>query len=155
MSSQSSTVVGAIVAVLIIGAVATIGYYQFEIAPGFKTSTSSSPSVTCPSSACVNVTIPNIASTQPNGYTPGSKTTFGYTPDTITIVIGKNNTIVWINDDASIHTATSDTTGAGAFTSGDITAGSSAQITFTTAGTFTYHCVYHPWMQGTVIVKAA
>ena len=155
MSAQNSTVVGAIVAVLIIGAVATIGYYQVAVAPSFKTSTSTGPSVTCPSSACVNVTIPNIASTPPNGYTQGSKTTFGFTPDTITVVIGKNNTIVWINNDASIHTATSDTTGAGAFTSGDITAGASAQITFTTAGTFTYHCVYHAWMQGTVIVKTA
>lgn len=155
MSSQSSTVVGAIVAVLIIGAVATIGYYQFEVAPGFAKSTSSVPPVTCPSSACVNVTIPSAASTQPSGYTPGSKTTFGYTPDTITIVIGKNNTIVWINNDAGLHTATSDTTGVGAFTSGDITAGASAQVTFTTVGTFTYHCNYHPFMQGTVIVKAA
>jgi plastocyanin len=154
MSGQSSTVVGAIVAVLIVGAVATIGYYQFQVAPGFAKSTSSVPPVTCPSSACVNVTIPNAASSQPNGYTPGSKTTFGYTPDTITIVIGKNNTVVWINNDASIHTATSDSSGADAFTTGDITAGASAQVTFTTAGTFTYHCVYHNFMQGTIIVKA-
>ena len=155
MSSGSSTVVGAIVAVLIIGAVATIGYYQFVVAPGFKTQTSSVPTVNCPSSACVNVTIPNVASTPPNGYTQGSKTTFGYTADTITIIIGKNNTVVWTNNDTSIHTATSDTTGAGAFTTGDITAGASAQVTFTTAGTFTYHCVYHAWMQGTIIVKSA
>ena len=154
MSGQSSTIVGAIVAVLIIGAVATIGYYQFEVAPGFAKTTSTGPSVTCPSSACVNVTIPNVASTPPNGYTQGSKTAFGYTPDTITVVIGKNNTVVWINNDAAIHTATSDTSGAGAFTSGDITSGASAQVTFTTAGTFTYHCIYHGWMQGTIIVKA-
>ncbi|HEV2137322.1 MAG TPA: cupredoxin domain-containing protein [Nitrososphaerales archaeon] len=155
MSTRSSSAVGVIVAVLIIGAVAGIGYYQVVVAPTLKTSTSTSPTVTCPSSACVNVTMPNIASTPPNGYTSGSKTTFGYTPDTITIVIGKNNTIVWINNDAAIHTATSDTTGVGAFSSGDITAGASAQLTFTTAGTFTYHCKYHAWMQGTVIVKAA
>jgi plastocyanin len=153
MSSQSSTIVGAIVAVLIIGAVATIGYYQFEVAPGFVTSTLSVSSVTCPSSACVNVTIPNGASTPPNGFTTGSKTTFGFTPDTITVVIGKNNTIVWTNNDASIHTATSDT--AGVFDTGNIVAGASVQVTMTTAGTFTYHCVYHAWMQGTVIVKAA
>jgi plastocyanin len=153
MSSQSSTIVGAIVAVLIVGAVATIGYYQFQVAPGFKTSTSSVPTVICPSSACVNVTIPNGASTTPNGYTTGSKTTFGYTPDTITVVIGKNNTVVWTSNDASIHTSTSDT--AGVFDTGNIALGASAQVTFTTAGTFSYHCSYHPYMQGTVIVKAA
>ena len=155
MSGQSSTVVGAIVAVLIIGAVATIGYYQFVVAPGFKTATSTGPTVTCPSSLCVNVTIPSAASTTPNGYTQGSKTTFGYAPDTITVVIGKNNTVVWLNNDTSIHTATSDSSGAGAFTTGDITGGASAQVTFTTAGTFTYRCVYHGWMQGTIIVKSA
>jgi plastocyanin len=153
MSSQSSTIVGAVVAVLIIGAVATLGYYQFQVAPGYVISTTSAPSVTCPSAACVNVTIPNGASTPPNGYTTGSKTTFGYTPDSITVVIGKNNTVVWINNDASIHTATSDS--AGIFDTGNIVAGASVQVTLTTAGTFTYHCVYHAWMQGTIIVKAA
>jgi plastocyanin len=153
MSSQSSTIVGAIVAVLIIGAVAVIGYYQFEVAPGYITSTSSVPSVTCPSSACVNVTIPNGASTPPNGYTAGSKTTFGFTPDSITVVIGKNNTVVWTNNDPSVHTATSDTSGV--FDTGNIVAGASVQVTLTTAGTFTYHCNYHPSMQGTIIVKAA
>ncbi len=25
---------------------------------------------------------------------------------------------------------------------------------FTTPGTFTYRCIYHSWMQGTIIVKS-
>jgi plastocyanin len=153
MSSQSSTIVGAIVAILIIGAVATLGYYQVEVAGKATTTTTSSvPAVVCPSSACVNVTIPSGASSPPSGYTAGSKTTYGFTPDTITIVIGKNNTVLWINADAGIHTATSDT--AGVFDTQNIAAGSSAQITFTTPGTYTYHCTYHSWMQGNIIVKA-
>ena len=152
MSGQSSTVVGVVVAVLIIAAVGTLGYYQFEVA-GNSTSTSSTVAqVTCPSKACVNVTMPSGAATPPAGWTGSGKTTLGFTPDSITVVIGKNNTVYWTNDDASIHTATSDT--AGVFDTGNVVAGASAQWTFTTPGTYTYHCVYHAWMQGTITVKS-
>jgi plastocyanin len=154
MSSQSSTLVGAIVAILIIGAVGVLAYYQVEVAPNQVTSTTSTtvPAVTCPSSACVNVTIPSGASTPPPSWTGSGKTTYGFTPDVVTLVIGKNNTVFWTNNDASIHTATSDT--AGAFDSGNMNQGSTYQFTFTTPGTYTYHCVYHSWMQGTIIVKS-
>jgi plastocyanin len=154
MSSQGSTVVGAIVAILIIGAVGTLAYYQIEVAPGQASSSTSQTTlgVTCPSSACVNVTIPSGAATPPTGWTGSGKTTFGFTPDTITVVIGKNNTVFWTNDDASIHTATSDA--AGVFDTGNINQGQSAQFTFTTPGTYTYHCTYHAWMQGTIVVKS-
>jgi plastocyanin len=153
MSSQGSTIVGAVVAILIIGAVGTLAYYQVEVAPGqASSSTSSAPQVTCPSSACVNVTIPSGASGPPSGWTGSGKTTYGYTPDVVKVVIGKNNTVFWTNDDASVHTATSDT--AGVFDTGNINQGQSAQFTFTTPGTYTYHCTYHAWMQGTIIVKS-
>jgi plastocyanin len=152
MSGQSSSVVGVIVAVLIIAAVGTLGYYQFEVAGKSTSTTSTGVQVTCPSSACVNVTMPSGAATPPSGWTGSGKTTFGFTPDSITVVIGKNNTVYWTNDDASIHTATSDT--AGVFDTGNVVAGASAQWTFTTPGTYTYHCVYHAWMQGTITVKS-
>ena len=153
MSGQSSTVVGVVVAVLIIAAVGTLAYYQFDVAGNSASTTSSTvPQVTCPSSACVNVTIPSAAATPPAGWTGSGKTTLGFMPDSITVVIGKNNTVYWTNDDASIHTATSDS--AGVFDTGNIVAGASAQWTFTTPGTYTYHCVYHAWMQGTIIVKS-
>ena len=153
MSSQSSTLVGAIVAILIIGAVGTLAYYQFEVAPNQTSSnTSTAEAVACPSIACVNVTIPSGAGAPPAGYTGGQKTTFGYEADTVTLVIGVNNTILWINDDSTIHTATSDA--AGVFDTGNIAPGATAQFTFTSPGNFTYHCTYHTWMQGTVIVKS-
>ena len=152
MSSSSSALVGIVVAILIIGAVATIGYYQLEVAPAFASTstTSGPPAVTCPSAQCVNVTITSGASSPPSGYTQGAKTQYGFSPDVVTVVIGKNNTVYWTNDDAAIHTATSDT--AGVFDTGNINQGASAQVTFTTPGTYTYHCTYHAWMQGTVIV---
>jgi len=153
MSSKSSTAVGLVVALLIIGAVATLGYYQFEVAPKqASTTTSIAPAVTCPSAQCVNVTIASGASTPPSGYTSGQTTTYGFTPDVVTVVIGVNNTVYWTNTDAAIHTATSDTSGV--FDTGNIDQGQSAQVTLTTPGTYTYHCTYHAWMQGTIIVKA-
>jgi len=143
------------VAILIIGAVATIGYYQVEVAPGLASTstTTGPPAVTCPSAQCVSVTIFSGASSPPSGYSSGAKTQYGYTPDIVTVVIGNNNTVYWTNDDASIHTATSDTSGV--FDTGNIVQGASAQFTFTTPGTYAYHCIYHAWMQGTIIVKAA
>jgi plastocyanin len=155
LSSRGSAAVGIVVALLIIGAVATLGYYQFEVAGSSSstTTTSSAPGVTCPSSACVNATIFSGASSPPANYQSGQKTTYGYAPDVINVVIGKNNTVFWVNNDAAPHTVTSDT--AGVFGSPTMNQGDTFQETFTTAGTYTYHCIFHPWMQGTVIVKSA
>ena len=152
---SSAAAVGGVVSILIIAGVAGLAYFQFNVAPSVFTSTTTTttPSVTCPSAACVNVTIPSGASAPPSGYAPGQKTQFGFAPDTITVVIGKNNTVYFFNDDAGVHTATSDT--AGVFDTGNIAPGAGAQITLTTAGTYTYHCIYHAWMQGTIIVKSS
>jgi plastocyanin len=153
----SSSVVGAIVAILIIGAVATIGYYQVEVAPGLLTSTSTSsvPSVTCPSVLCVNVTIPGGAGTPPSGWTNGAKTTFGYNPDTITVVVGVNSTIYWVNQDVGVHTVTSDPGAPSSFDSGYVNQGGTYQVTLTVPGTYSYHCSIHAWMQGKIVVLPA
>lgn len=80
----------------------------------------------------------------------------GYTPDSITVVIGVNNTVTWTNNDSIHHTVT--TTSApvgGSFNSGNMQPGVTCTHTFTVAGTYEYYCVYHSWMTGTVIVKAS
>ena len=74
-----------------------------------------------------------------------------FSPTTVTVVIGVNNTIVWTNDDSAEHTVTATNY---AFNSGYIEPGQSFAYTFTTPGTYTYYCTIHPWMRGTVIVKA-
>ena len=74
-----------------------------------------------------------------------------YSPPTITVVIGVNNTVTWINNDIAPHTVTADD---GSFNSGNLDPSASWTHVFTTPGTYTYHCEYHPWMQGTIIVKA-
>jgi len=75
----------------------------------------------------------------------------GFNPSTITVVIGINNTVIWNNDDSAPHTVTAND---GSFSSGNLNPGDSYTFTFTTPGTYSYHCSYHPWMKGTVVVKA-
>ena len=84
---------------------------------------------------------------------PGASdlTSTAYSPDVVTVVIGINNTVVWTNNDAVTHSATGTNTTINSF---DIQPGSNGRFTFTTAGTYPYHCFYHPSMVGKVIVKA-
>jgi len=76
----------------------------------------------------------------------------GYSPATITVIIGINNTVKWVNDDSMSHTVTAVQ---GSFDSGNIDPGQSFIHTFNTPGTYTYVCIYHHWMQGTVIVLSS
>jgi len=82
--------------------------------------------------------------------TPGISKGFG--PDSVTVVIGVNNTVVWTNDDSQPHTVTAN---GQAFDSGYLAPGASFSYTFTKPGVYEYHCTYHPWMTGTVVVKEA
>ncbi len=73
-----------------------------------------------------------------------------FVPSTITVTTG--TTVTWSNRDAVNHTVTSDT---GLFDSGQIPKDGTYTHTFTTAGTFPYHCTIHPTMTGTVVVQWA
>lgn len=74
---------------------------------------------------------------------------FAFSPNPITIQVG--DTVTWTNQDSAPHTATSDTPGL--FDTGQIQQNQSKSITFTQAGTFTYHCSVHPNMKATLIVQ--
>jgi plastocyanin len=83
---------------------------------------------------------------------PGPNSVFiqnmAFSPSTITITA--NWTITWTNKDAIAHTVTSDT---GVFDSGTIPANGTYSHTFSTAGTYTYHCTIHPSMTASVVVN--
>jgi copper-containing nitrite reductase len=118
-------------------------YAQAGAVGVFKVSNSSSISVTSTTSLPAG---PRV-SIQPGS---GANTTsLYYSPQTITVVIGVNNTVSWINNDNTAHTVT-DT---GVFDSGLIEPGQFWSYTFTSPGTYQYRCTIHPWMTGTVIVK--
>jgi len=73
-----------------------------------------------------------------------------FSPLQVTLVVGVNNTVTWVNNDNAAHTITAKD---GSFGSGNIGSGASYTHTFTTPGTYTYYCAYHLWMVGTVVVK--
>jgi len=79
-----------------------------------------------------------------------------YHPALIVVVIGVNNTVVWVNNDNVAHTVTARSVPAGAsmFNSGNLNPGQTFEYTFTVPGNYTYYCEYHPWMVGTVVVLA-
>jgi plastocyanin len=87
----------------------------------------------------------------PNGV--GGNTKLNFDPPVITVIIGKNNTVTWDNQDTFTHTVTAID---GSFNSGDIKAGGSWTHTFSSAGNYSYYCIYHSaWMKGTVVVLAS
>ncbi|MCV0367672.1 MAG: cupredoxin domain-containing protein [Nitrosopumilus sp.] len=73
-------------------------------------------------------------------------------PEEITVVLGKNNTITWINDDDTAHTFVSDKGGSESWSTGMIKPGESSSVTFNNTGIFSYHGTPGPWISGTVTV---
>jgi plastocyanin len=75
-------------------------------------------------------------------------TTTAYAPNPI--VVSAGGTVTWTNNDTTGHTATAND---GSWNSGAIAPGGKFSRTFASAGTFAYHCTFHPGMIGTVTVQ--
>ena len=73
-------------------------------------------------------------------------------PKVISVVLGKNNTLVWVNGDDVPHGIASDNGGDHSWGTGTILPGESASVIFNQTGIFEYHGVPHPWITGKVIV---
>ena len=98
---------------------------------------SSSPSA--PTTSAADVTINML----------GNLANQSFAPNPTTMRVGQ--TVAWKNADSIAHDATQD---AGRFSTTTVTAGAtSAPITMSTAGTFTYHCTIHPGMVGSITVQ--
>lgn len=111
----------------------------FQVAGGSGTTTT-----TTMSESGVTVAILNGAAADTNSP--------GYSPATITVVIGVNSTVTWVNQDPVPHTVTATD---GGFNSGNMDQGKSFTYTFTLPGVYDYYCIYHAgWMKGRVIVVA-
>jgi plastocyanin len=66
-------------------------------------------------------------------------------------IVHVGQTVAWHNSDATAHTATQD---AGAWDTGALSPGStSAPVKMTKAGSFSYHCNFHPVMVSTLTVQ--
>ena len=77
-----------------------------------------------------------------------------YIPATLNISAG--TTVIWENNDAAAHLATSGTPDGGpdgVFDSGMIMGAGTFEYEFSDKGEFPYYCIVHPWMVGTVTVE--
>jgi|GEM_PF-2002590 len=72
---------------------------------------------------------------------------FTFDPTPLTVCAG--DTVRWTNQDSAPHTSTSDTA---VWDSGTLTTGQQYSFTFVSAGTYDYHCTFHPSMTATVEV---
>ena len=80
---------------------------------------------------------------------PRSTSTYTFMPGKI--IVHPGNVVTWNNQEFHAHTATS--LDGASFDSGAIIPGASWTHTFKKPGTYKYHCVIHPDMQGEVDVE--
>ncbi len=66
-----------------------------------------------------------------------------------TVTIKTGGTVTWTNNDGMPHTVTAND---GSFGSAQLGAGGTFAHTFDNPGTFSYYCMLHPTMRGTVVV---
>lgn len=105
----------------------------------YDSPTAPSPASPTPSGNSVNVAIGQRADLR-------STDAFGANP----LTVATGSTVVWMNGDSVPHNAISNS---GAFSTATINSGGQATSTFSTAGTFPYHCGIHPNMVGTIVVQ--
>ncbi|GAC1321268.1 MAG: cupredoxin family copper-binding protein [Thermoleophilaceae bacterium] len=74
---------------------------------------------------------------------------FAYRPVTLAVKVGTR--VTWSNADAAEHTSTSDQSGG--FDTGTIAIGQRKTVALTKAGTYAYHCAFHPFMHATIVVR--
>lgn len=75
---------------------------------------------------------------------------FSFKPATLTVTAGQS--VRFVNRDQEAHTVTASNN---SFDSAGLDSGASWSHTFTRPGTYTYFCELHPYMKGTIIVRAA
>jgi plastocyanin len=123
---------------------------------GTTTTTTASTPTTAPTTAPTPTptTAPTTAPTPTPTTAPTSTgnsvsiANFAFSPVSLTVKVGTK--ITWTNNDTVSHTVTADK---GAFNSGPLAPGSTFSFTFTTAGTYSYHCNIHPSMMATIVVQ--
>ena len=145
------------VAILIIIAVTSVGYYQFVLCKPTSCSTSTSSSAAtaaagCTPPTCVTIQIVDGAALL---------TTTAYSPDVATLVVGVNNTFEFHNNDSQsggvFHSATAKTCPQSCpFDTGIIAYNTTmGPFTITQPGTYNYYCEVHPTtMVGKIVVVA-
>jgi plastocyanin len=109
------------------------------------TTTPPSAASTMPAASTSAAPAPGSAAPAPSTLTVTIKD-FKFGPAELTVPVGSE--VSFMNADNQVHTVTA----AGKFDTSGIQPGATAELTFDTAGTFTYMCALHPFMTGTITV---
>jgi len=104
----------------------------------------------CGQSTTPTSTSPSATGNSSVSIVAGSRTltTNAFSPNPVAISQGMS--VTWMNNDSITHTSTGNN---GEWDSGSLAPGASFTKTFSSAGTFQYHCAIHPGMVGTVTVR--
>jgi plastocyanin len=111
---------------------------------GMLASCSNSASPASPSTPPSNANSAAVNVPNTGGYGVGASS---FVPGVVTIPVGGN--VNWSNSDSIEHHPTADD---GSWNE-DLPAGGGAAHSFSTPGTYSYHCSIHPSMTGTITVK--
>ncbi len=131
------------IVLIIVVVVAIAGYYVLS---GMGSGQNSNSNSTSPVQSIVKV----VSGT-------GSSSALNFSPASMTVVVGVNNTITWENSDSVAHTVTFTSAPSGVSASAltdpnNLAAGGTYTVTLTTPGTYQYHCTIHSWMTATITV---
>ena len=131
----------------------------YDIPPAAEKANSGAPSMTVSTAAVAPAPVPvatsgaapaaggNVVKIVAGAGNYNSENT--YDPKIITVKRG--GTVTWVNNDPGMVHNLADNKGS--FQSTYMQTGQSWAYTFKKAGTYDYHCLPHPWMKGTVVVK--
>lgn len=137
-----TSIAPAIAAGLVVGIALVAVFYILDANPSFQSQYAHK--------AISYVTIPSGASTQ--------NATKNFEPASLTVVIGQNNTVVWVNRDISAVTIKADNNTAypdffaATINSTALLPNQTFEFIFVKPGTFGYHSEPYPWLRGTVTV---
>jgi len=90
----------------------------------------------------IGISIPKSASI--------SKNNLNIHPEVVSLTLGINNTVMWINHDRESITFVSNDC---SWTTGEIFSCTSKKMTFSEAGEFEYHSESYPWLNGEITVQ--
>ncbi len=142
---KNGVLVTVIAAVLVLG---IVGYIMFSGSLNKNGIYANNPTTTTPNTTTNSQNNPATTTTQlsiSNVAIQG----YAFSQPALTIKVG--DIVVWTNMDSAPHTVTSDS--GSELSSSSLSNGQTYSHTFTTAGTYSYHCGIHPNMKATVTVQ--
>jgi plastocyanin len=91
----------------------------------------------------------NQGSPPPRAVRSGAVTIAGFKFQPATLRVSRGTKLRFTNRDDAQHTATAD---GGAFDTGTLKKGAVRTVTLRKVGSYSYHCAFHPFMTGRVVV---